>query len=61
MSPRTGRPTSKNPKNVEIKARVDEATARRLFEYCEKLGITRTDAIREGINRILEDETENKK
>ena len=61
MSPRTGRPTSKNPKNVEIKARINESTARRLLAYCEKLGKTRTEVIREGIERILQDEAEEKK
>ena len=61
MSPRTGRPTSKNPKKVEIKARINEETARRLLAYCEKLGKTRTEVIREGIERILQDEAEEKK
>ena len=61
MSPRTGRPTSKKPKNVEIKARINEETARRLLAYCEKLGKTRTEVIREGIERILQDEAEEKK
>ena len=56
MSPQKGRPPSENPKKVEVKARLDEQTARRLLAYCEKLGITRTDALREGIKRILEDE-----
>ena len=56
MSPQKGRPPSENPKNVEVKARLDEQTARRLLAYFEKLGITRTDALREGIKRILEDE-----
>ena len=56
MSPQKGRPPSENQKNVEVKARLDEQTARRLLAYCEKLGITRTDALREGIKRILEDE-----
>lgn len=60
MSPRTGRPPSENPKNIEVKARIDENTARRLLAYCEKLGITRTEALREGIERILEDEKKKK-
>lgn len=55
MSPRTGRPPSENPKNIEVKARIDEDTARRLLAYCERLGITRTEALRKGIERILED------
>ena len=56
MSPQKGRPPSENPKIVEVKARLDEQTARRLLAYCENLGLTRTDALREGIKRILEDE-----
>lgn len=56
MSPQKGRPPSENPKIVEVKARLDEQTARRLIAYCERMGITRTDALREGIKRILEDE-----
>lgn len=30
MSPQKGRPPSENPKNVEVKARLDEQTARRI-------------------------------
>lgn len=56
MSPRIGRPPSDNPKSVEVKARIDEKTARRLLAYCERLGITKTEALRKGIERILEEE-----
>lgn len=56
MSPRTGRPPSKNPKNVEVKARIDERTARRLLAYCERLGITKTEVLRDAIERILDEE-----
>ena len=31
MSQQKGRPPSENPKNVEVKARLDEQTARRLL------------------------------
>ena len=56
MSPRTGRPKSDNPKTVEVKARIDEDTFNRLLAYCERLGITRTDALRKGIDKVLQDE-----
>lgn len=54
MSPRTGRPKSENPLNVDVKVRLDNATSKQLDEYCKKYGITRTEAIRKGIHMILE-------
>lgn len=53
MSPRTGRPKSENPKLIEVKARIDEQTNKKLLEYCQKHGKTRTDVVREGIEMIL--------
>lgn len=53
MSPRIGRPKSKNPKTIEVKARIDEKTNERLNNYCEKNGITKTQVVRDGINKIL--------
>lgn len=57
MSPRTGRPKAENPKNVDLKIRFDQATNERLLKYCEKHGVTRTEAIRRGIHLLLEQET----
>ncbi len=54
MSPRTGRPKTDNPKGIEVKARIDEATDRRLQEYCLRHSKTRTDVVREGIEMVLE-------
>lgn len=54
MSPRTGRPKAENPKNVDIKVRIDEKTNEKLLEYCDKNDITRTEAIRKGIVMLLE-------
>lgn len=48
-----GRPKSKNPKDVDLKVRIDEATNRKLLIYCEDRGITRAEAIRQGIHKIL--------
>lgn len=54
MSPRTGRPKSENPLNVDVKVRLDRATSEKLDDYCKKHGITRTEAIRKGIHLLLE-------
>lgn len=56
MSPRTGRPKSDNPKEIEIKARIDAETDKRIQAYCEAHGKTRTEVVREGIELVLADE-----
>jgi Ribbon-helix-helix protein, copG family. len=56
MSPRTGRPKSENPKSVDLKVRFDNETNEKLLKYCEKHGVTRTEAIRRGIHLLLEKE-----
>ena len=56
VSPRTGRPKAENPLNVDLKVRFDQDTNTRLLAYCEKHGITRTEAIRRGIHLLLEQE-----
>lgn len=53
MSPRTGRPKVDNPKNNDVKVRLDNETARRLDEYCFVNKITRAEAIRKGIYLLL--------
>lgn len=53
MSPRTGRPKSEKPKEIEVKARIDEETDRRLQKYCQKYDKTRTDVVRKGIELVL--------
>ena len=56
LSPRTGRPKSDNPKGIEIKARIDAGTDKRIQEYCKAHGKTRTEVVREGIELVLADE-----
>lgn len=56
LSPRTGRPKSENPKGIEVKARIDAVTDKRIQAYCEKHGKTRTDVVREGIELVLAQE-----
>lgn len=53
MSPRTGRPKTDNPKDIDIKVRIDKETNRQLLIYCEKNNVTRTEAIRQGIHLLL--------
>lgn len=53
MSPRTGRPKTEKPKTIEIKARIDEETNKRLINYCEKNSTNKTDVIRKGIGMVL--------
>lgn len=52
-SKKMGRPKSDNPLNVDIKVRIDEKTNKKLLEYCEKHDISRTEAIRKGIDWVL--------
>ena len=56
LSPRTGRPKSDNPKEIEVKARIDAETDRRIQEYCKKHSKTRTEVVREGIELVLAQE-----
>ena len=54
MSPRTGRPKTDNPLNVDIKVRLDNDTNEKLLDYCEIHSITRAEAIRQGVHLLLE-------
>ncbi len=53
MSPRTGRPKAENPLTVEVKARIDIETNKRLNEYCERNNTTRTEVVRKGIEQVI--------
>ena len=55
MNPRTGRPKIDNPKNIDVKIRLDEATNNKLLLYCKEHGLTRVEAIRQGIYLLLGD------
>lgn len=37
MSPRTGRPKSDNPKDIDVKVRFDKQSHEELMEYCKKM------------------------
>lgn len=53
MSP-AGRPKSKNPKNNDVKVRLDDSTKNKLDNYCRNYKITRAEAIRRGIHLLLQ-------
>lgn len=53
MSP-AGRPKSKNPKNNDVKVRLDDSTKDKLDNYCRNYKITRAEAIRRGIHLLLQ-------
>ncbi len=55
MTPRTGRPKLANPKTIEVKARIDESLNNKLVDFCKKHGVTRTDVVRMGIEKVLAD------
>ena len=53
MSPRTGRPKSDNPKDIDVKVRFDKQSHEELMEYCKKNGVTRTEAIRKSVDLLI--------
>lgn len=56
MSPRTGRPKAEKPKTLEVKARIDEETNKRLVDYCERNSTNKTEVVRKGIDMVLGEE-----
>lgn len=57
MSPRTGRPKLDEPR-VHIGIRIPADLEKRLNAYCKAQGITRTEAIEQGIHLLLGQEKE---
>lgn len=55
MSPRTGRPKSENPKDIQLKIRADKQTIEDLEYCCQKTSLTKSDVIRLGIQKVKEE------
>lgn len=53
MPPTMGRPKSSNPKTIKYSVRLSPDVEEKLKEYCEKHGISRMEAIRRGIDKLL--------
>lgn len=52
MSPRNGRPPSKDPKKHETRIRMSDTDIEKL-EYCTKItGFTKADIIRKGMDEV---------
>lgn len=56
MSAKMGRPKKSNPINIRTSVRLDAETDKQLIGYCERHGITKGEAIRKGVMRLLENE-----
>lgn len=54
MSP-VGRPKADRPKEVRYSVRLDLETETKLKAYCAEHGITRGEAIRQGIDLLLDE------
>jgi len=53
MGSKMGRPVMGSPKTNDIKVRIDDETLKELLKYCEKNGITKAEAIRQGIHLLI--------
>ena len=54
--PRTGRPKVDKPKSVKYSIRLDEDMELQLEAYCKKRKVTKGEAIRQGIIKLLRGE-----
>ena len=54
MSPKMGRPKAENPKDVDLKVRVDRHTSELLCQYAQKHNLTKAGDIRQGIMLLLQ-------
>ena len=52
-NPRIGRPKASNPKNIEFGVSIDIVTEMALRDYCEKNGISKSEAVRRAIHALL--------
>lgn len=53
MTQKMGRPKSVNPKNYELRTRVDSKTNEEINSFCEQEKITRSIFLRRAIDLIL--------
>lgn len=54
MSPRTGRPPSNDPKNLNTRIRLSDGDRERLDYCCKVLGLTKAEVIRQGIEEMYQ-------
>lgn len=54
MSPKIGRPKAEKPKDIRYSVRLDIETESKLQKYCQTHGVTKGEAIRQGLHLLLE-------
>jgi len=54
MSPRTGRPKAEKPKDIKYSIRLDADMEMKLNNYCKEHGVTKGEAIRQGVYLLLQ-------
>ena len=55
MAAKSGRPFSENPKDTMIRVRMDKPTVEKLDNCAKELNTTRSDVIRQGIEKVEAD------
>ncbi|MFQ7096086.1 MAG: ribbon-helix-helix protein, CopG family [Christensenellales bacterium] len=56
MSPRTGRPKVENAKTEKMSICLNQTSKQKLEEYCKRENVSRSEAIRRGIDLLTEKE-----
>ncbi len=51
-----GRPKGENNKDCICSIRIDEKTLKRLEEYCKKMHVAKSEAVREAIDLLVDDD-----
>jgi len=57
VSPRTGRPTN-DPKNNQYRIRLSDKEVEMLEFCCEKTGLSKSDIVRRGIEKVYKEVSE---
>lgn len=52
MSPKLGRPKSDTPKDTMLRVRLDDEYCKKLDRCSEKLGISKSEVVRKGIDLV---------
>lgn len=47
-----GRPVTNNPKTMRVDVRLTEQELNRLDAYCKRMGVSRPQGLRDGINAL---------
>ena len=56
-----GRPASENPRNVKVDIRLTEDESRRLLAYAERLGLSKTEVLVQGLEALEQKEKRKRK